>query len=85
MQQLLNVNFIFSDNRKNLLDLISYLSNNELYNFLKKENLINYPEKFYFDNSIKNRNKLLQEIFLCKYIKKKKYFRRNFIITFISK
>ena len=70
MQQLLNVNFIFSDNRKNLIDLISYLSNDELYDFLKEENLINYPKEFYFDTSIKNRNKLLQEIFICKYIKK---------------
>ena len=70
MRQLLNVNFIFSDNRKNLIDLISYLSNDELYDFLNKENLINYPKEFYFDKSIKNRNKLLQEIFICKYIKK---------------
>ena len=70
MQQLLNVNFIFSDNRKNLIDLISYLSEDELYDFLKEEKLINYPKDFYFDTSIKNRNKLLQEIFICKYIKK---------------
>ena len=70
MRQLLNVNFIFSDNRKNLIELISYLSDEELYNFLKEENLINYPKEFYFDSLIKNRDKLLQEIFICKYIKK---------------
>ena len=70
MRQLLNVNFIFSDNRKNLIDLISYLSDDELYYFLKEENLINYQKEFYFDKSTKNRNKLLQEIFICKYIKK---------------
>ena len=70
MMQLLNVNFIFSDDRKNLINLISYLTEDELYNFLKEENLINYPKEFYFDNNIKNRNKLLQEIFICKYIKK---------------
>ena len=40
------------------------------YNYLKEENLISYPKEFYFDNSIKNRNKLLQEIFICKYVKK---------------
>ena len=70
MRQLLNVNFIFSDNRKNLIDLITYLTDDELYNFLKEENLINYPKEFYFETLIKNRNKLLQEIFICKYIKK---------------
>ena len=70
MRQLLNINFIFSDSRKNLIDSISYLSDDELYNYLKEENLISYPKEFYFDNSIKNRNKLLQEIFICKYVKK---------------
>ena len=70
MRQLLNINFIFSDNRKNLIDLISYLSDDELFDFLNNENLINYPKEFYFDKSIKNRLKLLQEIFICKYIKK---------------
>ena len=70
MKQLLNINFIFSDNRKNLIDLISYLSDDELYDFLKEEKLICYPKEFYFDKAIKNRNKLLQEIFICKYIKK---------------
>ena len=70
MRQLLNINFIFSDSRKNLIDSISYLSDDELYNYLKEENLISNPKEFYFDNSIKNRNKLLQEIFICKYVKK---------------
>ena len=70
MRQLLNVNFIFSDNRKNLIELISYLSQEELYFLLKEENLINYSKEYYFDTSIKNRNKLLQEIFITKYIKK---------------
>ena len=70
MRQLLNINFIFSDSRKNLIDSISYLSDDELYNYLKEENLISYPKEFYFDSSIKNRNKLLQEIFICKYVKK---------------
>ena len=70
MMQLLNVNFIFSDDRKNLINLISYLTEDELYDFLKEENLINYPKEFYFDSNVKNRNKLLQEIFICKYIKK---------------
>ena len=36
MKQLLNVNFIFSDNRKNLIELISYLSKDELYIILKE-------------------------------------------------
>jgi len=49
MAQLLNVNFIFSDNRKNLIELISHLSKEELYDLLKEENLINYPKKYYFD------------------------------------
>ena len=70
MKQLLNVNFIFSDNRKNLIELISYLSKEELYMILNEENLINYPKKYYFDSSIKIRNNLLQEIFINKYIKK---------------
>jgi len=70
MKQLLNVNFIFSDNRKNLIELISYLSKDELYIILKEENLINYPKKYYFDSSIKIRSNLLQEIFINKYIKK---------------
>ena len=70
MKQLLNVNFIFSDNRKNLIELISYLSKEELYMLLKEENLINYPKKYYFDSGNKIRNNLLQEIFINKYIKK---------------
>ena len=73
MSQLLNVNFIFSDNRKNLIELISYLSKEELYFLLKEDNLINYGKNYYFDNSIKNRNKLLQEIFIFKYIKKNNF------------
>ena len=71
MQQLLNVNFIFSDSRKNLIELISYLTKEELYVLLKEENLINYPKEYYFDSSLnKTRDKLLQEIFITKYIKK---------------
>jgi hypothetical protein len=70
MQQLLNVNFIFSDSRKNLIELISYLSKEELYILLKEENLINYPKEYYFNSSNKTRDKLLQEIFITKYIKK---------------
>ena len=70
VQKLLNVNFIFSDNRKNLIELISFLTKEELYFFLKEENLINYQKNYYFDSSIKSRNNLLQEIFITKYIKK---------------
>ena len=70
LSQLLNINFIFSDKRKNLEELISYLTKEELYILLKEQNLIFYKKEFYFDEKIKNRNKLLQEIFIIKYIKK---------------
>ena len=81
MAQLLNVNFIFSDNRKNLIELISHLSKEELYDLLKEENLINYPKKYYYDISIKNRDKLLQEIFIFKYIKKTNYLEENISLS----